>query len=194
MTVPMNLVYDTPNDAELAMTIRTLANYGSQIKYHNVYRGINSRLDELQAAILSVKLGYLNSETEQRKHVAQQYLSEINNPQVYLPCRSLDGQHAWHLFVVRCEDRTRLQEHLIKNDVQTMIHYPVPPHRQPAYKDWNQRQYPVTEKIHTEALSLPISAVITAEQVQKVINAVNLFNVPPKKNTLDLVLADCICE
>ena len=184
----------TTNDDELARTIRTLANYGSQIKYRNIYRGLNSRLDEIQAAMLAVKLDFLNSETEQRKQVAQQYLAGITNSQVHLPDKSLDDQHAWHLFVVRCADRNGLQEHLSKNNIQTMIHYPVPPHRQPAYIDWNQSSYPVTEKIHLEALSLPISAVITSEQVQAVIRAVNSFGYTAEKDADDWVVADFICE
>ena len=165
----------TTNDDELASTIRALANYGSHIKYKNIYRGLNSRLDEMQAAMLSVKLSDLDCDTHQRQHIAQQYLSGIVNPLVNLPDRGLTAQHAWHLFVVQCNHRTALQEHLTRCNIQTMIHYPIPPHQQSAYADWNQRTYPITEKIHNAALSLPLSAVLTADQVQAVIHAVNSF-------------------
>lgn len=166
----------TTNDWELSETIKALRNYGSHKKYENLYQGINSRLDELQAGLLSVKLKYLDAETDVRRKIAEQYNAEIKNPQITLPLLPTDrNEHAWHLYVVQVTDREKLQQHLAENGVQTLIHYPIPPHKQQAYKEWNNLSYPISEKIHKEVLSLPISPVMTDEEVTKVIEAVNAY-------------------
>lgn len=170
----------TTNDAELAKTIRALGNYGSHRKYENLYRGVNSRLDEIQAAMLSVKLKYLETETSRRKEIAIAYAQHISNPALSQPIpadstmASLDS-HVFHLYVVRTQQRQRLQELLNAAGIQTLIHYPVPPHQQRAYQEWNQQSYPLTEAIHREVLSLPISPVMTDEDVLAVIYACNSF-------------------
>lgn len=164
----------TTSDEELAQTLRALRNYGSHEKYKNLYQGANSRLDEIQAAMLSVKLRHLDIEVTHRRKVATSYLEGITNPAIILP--SYEGNdHVWHVFVIRCEQRDALQKYLADNGVQTLIHYPIPPHKQQAYKEWNELSYPVSEKIHVELLSLPIGPVITDEQMRKVIKMVNQF-------------------
>ncbi|NWA26178.1 DegT/DnrJ/EryC1/StrS family aminotransferase [Pseudomonas gingeri] len=171
----------TTNDDELAKTLRALRNYGSHEKYKNLYQGVNSRLDEIQAAMLSVKLKYLDRQTEQRRKVAQLYMDGINNPAITLPLAagvsalSLDS-HVWHLFVIRCQQRDALQQYLAEQGIQTIIHYPVPPHQQQAYKEWNGQHYPLTETIHREVLSLPMSPDMTVSEVEMVITAVNDFS------------------
>ncbi len=165
----------TTGDAELATAIRALRNYGSHKKYHNLYKGYNSRLDELQAAILRVKLQYLDEENRQRNRVAQQYLAGINHPEITLPTVAPYGAPCWHLFVVRCARRDALQAHLTASGVQTVIHYPIPPHQQPAYAEWAGRSFPITEAVHREILSLPMSPVMTDAEVKQVVGAVNTF-------------------
>ena len=166
----------TTNDRELAETIKALRNYGSHKKYENLYQGINSRLDELQAGLLSVKLKYLDAETDVRRKIAERYNAEIKNPKITLPLLPTDrNEHAFHLYVVQVDDREKVQQHLIENGVQTLIHYPIPPHKQKAYKEWNNFSYPISEKMHREVLSLPISPVMTDAEVTKVIEAVNSF-------------------
>lgn len=164
----------TSND-ELAETIRALANYGSTVKYVFDYVGYNSRLDDIQAAILSVKLQGLDKDNERRKEIARYYLDHINHPDIVLPEVTNWDSHVFHLFVVRTERRDELQKHLQEKGVQTLIHYPVPPHKQKAYKKWNHLDFPITEKIHNEVLSLPISQVITDEEAAQVVDAVNSF-------------------
>jgi len=167
----------TTNDDELAQTIRALGNYGSHKKYENLYQGINSRLDEMQAAVLRVKLRHLESEIARRRKVATAYIKGINNPTVVLPHQTNEA-HVWHVFVIRCEQREALQAHLAAQGIQTLIHYPIPPHQQQAYKNnqaWSNLSYPITESIHNEVLSLPISPVMTDEQVDKVVAACNRF-------------------
>lgn len=164
----------TTNDDELAEVVRTIANYGSHIKYQNDYQGVNSRLDEIQAAMLLVKLKYLEAETTRRREVARCYLSGICNPLIELPTWEIEEQHAWHLFVIRCLTRDALHDYLIKNNIQSLIHYPIPPHRQKAYRrSLNEQHCLVTEQLHEEVLSLPISAVISDEQIKFVINVLN---------------------
>jgi len=163
------------NDEELALLIRALGNYGSTEKYHNQYQGVNSRLDEIQAAVLSIKLKYLDQDNSDRRRVAMRYLNEINNDEIILPKLISDEGHVWHLFVVRTKNRLALQGHLSKNGIQTLIHYPVPPHKQFAFKNWSHLSFPITEKIHEEVLSLPISPVMTDEEINKVIIAVNSY-------------------
>lgn len=165
----------TTNDDVLADTVRALRNYGSHRKYHNLYKGVNSRLDEMQAAILRVKLRYLDKENEHRRLVAKRYLTEIANPAITLPTMASWGEPAWHLFVVRTADRDKLQQYLTEQGIQTLIHYPVPPHQQPAYREWNHFRLPITEKIHREVLSLPISPIMSEDEVSAVIAAVNNF-------------------
>ena len=163
-------------DAELAETLRALRNYGSRVKYQNIYQGTNSRLDELQAALLRVKLRYLDAETSRRREVSSQYLACIKHPAVELP-QVLAGEksHVWHLFVVRHSNRANFLSHLNAHGVQTVIHYPVPAHHQPCYSHLRDLQLPITEAIHREVVSLPISPVMTSEQIQHVISAVNAF-------------------
>jgi dTDP-4-amino-4,6-dideoxygalactose transaminase len=144
------------NDDQLATTIRALANYGSHKKYHNVYQGYNSRLDEIQAAFLSVKLKYLDLETQERRKIAKFYLENINNPEIILPEPGNEGEHVWHLFVVRTKNRDALQKRLEENQIQTLIHYPIPPHRQEAYSGKFNGEYPVTDEIHNSVVSLPM--------------------------------------
>ena len=165
----------TTNDDELAAVLRALRNYGSREKYQNIYRGVNSRLDELQAAILRVKLKYLDQQTEHRRKIARYYLEGIRNTAVRLPISKNVNQHVWHLFVVRCRDRNGLQKYLDLCGVQTAIHYPVPPHKQPAYSDRHQQSFPVTEIIHREVLSLPMSSTLTGSECEAVVSACVAF-------------------
>lgn len=166
----------TTNDTQLAETLRALRNYGSHEKYKNLFKGVNSRLDEIQAAFLSVKLKYLDAHTEMRRKIIGQYLEGIKNPKVQLPYVVHPDQHVWHLFVVRCFERAKLVEHLKKNDIQTLVHYPIPPHKQDAYKEFKHLSLPVTEMIHAEVVSLPLSPVMSQEDILKVIDGVNSFN------------------
>jgi len=166
----------TTNDEALADTIRAVANYGSKEKYVNIYQGLNSRLDEIQAAVLSVKLKYIDSENQRRKEIAEKYLCGIKSPKLVLPQNPEDkNEHVWHLFVIRTSEREKLQNYLLEKGIQTLIHYPIPPHKQAAYKEWNELSFPVTEKIHEEVLSLPISPVLTNEEVETIIAALNDF-------------------
>lgn len=164
----------TTSDEELAHTLRALRNYGSHEKYKNLFQGVNSRLDEIQAAMLNVKLSHLDDEIAHRRKVANTYLKGINNPSITLPTHEGDS-HVWHVFVVRCERRDELQKYLAANGVQTLIHYPIPPHQQPAYKEWNDKIYPISESIHAEVLSLPIGPTMTMEDVNTVIQICNEF-------------------
>lgn len=166
----------TTNDEALAKTIRALANYGSNQKYVNIYQGLNSRLDEIQAAVLDVKLKYIDTENDRRKEIAARYIAEIKNPKIVLPENPKDiAEHAWHIFLIRSEDREALQKYLTDKGVQTLIHYPIPPHKQEAYKEWNDLSFPITEQIHRQVLSLPISPVMTDEEVLSVIQIINEF-------------------
>lgn len=175
----------TTNDDNLAETVRALANYGSKVKYLNEYQGLNSRLDEIQAAFLNVKLKYLDKENQLRREIAQYYLDNITNPAIILPIQTYDSEqqtinnlaHVWHLFVIRTTERDNLQKHLIEHGVQTLIHYPIPPHKQMAYKAWDNLELPITEKIHEEVLSLPISSVMSDGEVKKVIKVINSFTI-----------------
>ncbi len=166
----------TTNDEQLAYTIRALANYGSEVKYKNMYKGINSRLDELQAAILDVKLAKLDEDTEKRRAIAKIYREQITNPKIVLPQVALgEKSHVWHLFVVRTDDRNQLQKYLADNGIGTVIHYPIPPHKQEAYKEWSNLSYPISEQIHREVISLPISPVQTIEQTLYIIEKTNQY-------------------
>ena len=171
----------TTNDEELAQAIRTLRNYGSLVKYENIYQGVNSRLDEIQAALLRVKLKHLEDEIQHRRKVAKAYLDGIKNPLVQLPKYKNHEEHVFHLFVVRTQKRKKLQDYLLDNGIHTLIHYPIPPYRQKAYKGLFNKKYPITEKIHQEILSLPISPVLEDEKVQKVIRVINKYENSPTK-------------
>ncbi|MDF9755715.1 MULTISPECIES: DegT/DnrJ/EryC1/StrS family aminotransferase [Pseudomonas] len=165
----------TTNDDDLALTLRALRNYGSHKKYENLYRGVNSRLDEIQAAMLSVKLRVLDVHTQQRRVIASRYIAGIDNPAIRLPTVEREEQHVWHLFVVRTAQREALQQHLNEQGVQTLIHYPIPPHQQQAYADWRGDSYPVSEQLHQEVLSLPMDPTMMEADVEKVIAACNSF-------------------
>ncbi len=163
----------TTNDDELAATVRALANYGSSRKYVMDYCGRNSRLDEIQAAILDVKLAHLDEDVEIRKNVARYYIDNIKHPDVITPKFENWESHVFHLFPVRCSRRDEFQKYLTDNGIQTVIHYPIPPHKQKCYKEWNECSYPITEKIHDEELSLPISPVMTEDEVRTVVEVIN---------------------
>lgn len=166
----------TTNDEELANTIKALANYGSHKKYENLYKGINSRLDEMQAAMLRVKLKHLDTETEKRREIANYYLENINNDNIILPTLRAQDNHVWHVFVIRTKRRDELQKYLLENGIQTLIHYPIPPHEQNAYSEWENESYLISEKIHEEILSLPISGVQRLEDTMKITQVINDFN------------------
>ena len=163
----------TTNDEVLAKAIRSLANYGSQKKYVFQYCGRNSRLDEIQAAILDVKLKHLDEDVALRKEVAKRYVEEIKNPKIILPKVVDWNQHVFHIFPILCEQRDELQKYLNEKGVGTNIHYPIPPHKQECYKEWNDMELPVTERIHREELSLPMSPCLTDEQVKYVVENLN---------------------
>ena len=163
------------NDEELYNKVKALANYGSDRKYHHIYKGLNSRLDEIQAAVLDVKLPYLLQDNQRRREIAKYYRENIENPQVVLPQTYDEKAHVWHVFVVRTAERDRFQKYLGDNGVQTIIHYPTPPHKQPAYAEWNHLSFPVTEQIHREIISLPISPVMTDEEVKQLVEVVNAY-------------------
>ena len=163
------------NDDDLAFKIRALANYGSHKKYENLYTGLNSRLDEIQAAFLSVKLKYLDEDNNKRKNIANFYLQNIKNENIILPSNKFD--HVWHLFVVRSKFRDDLQKYLNEHDIQTIIHYPIPPHKQKCYKELNNLSLPITEQIHKEVLSLPISPIMTQDQAKQVIDVLNNWKI-----------------
>ncbi|MGE8526367.1 DegT/DnrJ/EryC1/StrS family aminotransferase [Chryseobacterium rhizosphaerae] len=166
----------TTNDDDLAKAIRALANYGSNQKYVNIYQGLNSRLDEIQAAVLDVKLKYIDNENEVRRHIARKLIDGIKKTGIILPEYPEDeNEHVWHVFVIRTEKRDELQAYLTENGIQTIIHYPIPPHKQKAYKEWNDLSFPISEKIHNEVLSLPISPIMSEDEVTKVIHILNNF-------------------
>lgn len=165
----------TTNDDALYQKIKALANYGSDRKYHHIYKGVNSRLDEIQAGILSIKLSKLDEDNERRREIAAKYRAEMTNPRITLPTTYDEKSHVWHVFVVRTDHRESLQQHLEARGIQTNIHYPTAPHHQGAYAEWQHESYPITERIHREVLSLPISPVMTDAEVQEVIDAVNAW-------------------
>ncbi len=164
------------NDETIYKKIKALANYGSDRKYHNLYKGVNSRLDELQAAILDVKLKYLDEDNEKRRKIADYYLANIKNSQIILPKTYDRNAAVWHIFAVRTKDRDKFQEYLKERDIQTLIHYPIPPHKQPAYQEWNNRSYSISEEIHNTIISLPMSPVLTQEETEFVVEAINEYH------------------
>lgn len=172
----------TTNDDQLAEVVRALANYGSRQKYVNEYQGLNSRLDELQAAFLDVKLRFLDAENQRRREIAEYYFENITNPDIILPVLPLQVQiseiknwesHVWHLFVIRHPQRDKFHKHLMENGIQTLIHYPIPPHKQGAYNMWDRFDFPITEKIHHEVISLPISPVLESSCLETIIKHLN---------------------
>lgn len=166
----------TTKDSEVARIVKAIANYGSEKKYVNSYMGLNSRMDEIQAAFLNIKIKSLLEENQRRREVATYYCEHIVNPKILLPQLPLDRlEHVHHLFVVRTEKRDVLQQYLTENDIQTLIHYPIPPHQQECYKDRLASMLPVTEKIHREVLSLPMSQVMTDEEIKEVVAVINKF-------------------
>jgi dTDP-4-amino-4,6-dideoxygalactose transaminase len=166
----------TTSDDALAEAIRALRNYGSQEKYHNIYKGMNSRLDEIQAAILRVKLKTLDADTEKRSVIANTYLEQLATSNLQLPSVAPYGSHAWHLFVIRHPERDAIAEHLKQQGIQTMIHYPIPPNQQQAYPELSGQSFPLTEAIHREVLSLPLSPVISPSAVDQVVGEINRFS------------------
>lgn len=167
----------TTNDSTLAQIVRKLANYGSGFKYVNEYIGLNSRLDEIQAAVLDVKLKYLDEDTERRREISRYYRSNILTTDIHLPSVSYSEEsHVWHLFVVRVPDRMKFQQYLTEHEIQTIVHYPIPPYKQKAYKELNKLAFPITDKIHNEIISLPISPVMSDREVDKVVSVVNEFS------------------
>lgn len=171
----------TTNDDTLADVVRALGNYGSRQKYVNDYQGLNSRLDEIQAAFLSVKLKYLDAENRARREIAQYYLDHINNPEIILPYPKgsmvlNDLSHVWHLFVIRHPERDNLQKYLMIHGIQTLIHYPIPPHKQKAYLNWNMCEFSCTEKIYNEVISVPIYPLMTREGIIILTNLLSSIN------------------
>lgn len=165
----------TTNDDELANVLFSMRNYGSKVKYENEIIGVNSRLDELQAAFLNIKLKQLDSENEFRRSMAKRYLSEIKNDKIILPNWDFSQNHVFHLFVIRTNNRLELQKYLKENGIETMIHYPIPPHKQKALANWNQLSFPITEKIHDEVLSIPLNSGLTESEIQHVITVLNCY-------------------
>ncbi|TAF10379.1 MAG: DegT/DnrJ/EryC1/StrS family aminotransferase [Flavobacteriia bacterium] len=166
----------TTNDDELAEVLFSLRNYGSKVKYENEILGVNSRLDELQAAFLNIKLKQLDSENDFRRNLAKQYLSEIKNDKLILPAYDFSKNHVFHLFVIRTSNRLALQYFLKDNGIETMIHYPIPPHKQKALSDWNNLSFPITEKIHEEVLSIPLNSSVSKTEVDYIISKLNSYN------------------
>ena len=166
----------TTNNFELYQVIKALRNYGSHEKYHNLYKGTNSRLDEIQAGILRVKLRHLNAENNLRQEVAKYYIQNIKNESIICPqLPSFKASHVWHLFTIRTKNRQKLQDFLAKEKIQTVIHYPIPPHKQKAYSEFNHLSFPITEKIHEEILSLPLYPHLEKNNIDKIVEAVNIF-------------------
>jgi dTDP-4-amino-4,6-dideoxygalactose transaminase len=174
----------TTNNDELDELIRAIANYGSKVKYQNEYRGLNSRLDEIQAAFLDVKLKYIDAENQQRCEIARYYCENIKHPEIILPGTANSSlfsvhnspSHVWHIFTIRTADRDKLRTYLTENDIHTLIHYPIPPHKQLAYSEWNNLCMPITEKIHHEVISLPISPVIESSEIEYIAKTLNSYN------------------
>lgn len=165
----------TTNDKDLADCIRALANYGSQKKYVFKYKGKNSRLDEIHAAVLNVKLRHLDDDNKHRQEIAKYYYDNINNSQIKLPVRLDNSKNVYHIFPIFCKKRDELQKYLTDNGVQTLIHYPIPPHKQECYKEWGERSYPITEQIHNQELSIPIGPCMTMGDAKQIVEIINKF-------------------
>lgn len=165
----------TTNDTELFERVKAIANYGSDYKYHHIYKGVNSRLDEIQAALLDIKLLHLDADNARRREIARYYRENITNPKIILPKTYDENAHVWHVFALRTENRDDLCKCLNDNGIQTNIHYPTPPHKQGAYNEWNNQSFPITEEIHRTIMSIPMSPVMTDEEVRSIVNLINKF-------------------
>jgi dTDP-4-amino-4,6-dideoxygalactose transaminase len=165
----------TTDDKQLAEVIRALGNYGSKEKYLNIYKGINSRLDELQAGFLRVKLRYIYQETNKRRKIANFYLNNINNKKIILPVLKNETSHVWHLFIIRTKNRDKLQKYLKNKNINTMVHYPIPIHKQLAYKEYNNLIFPIAEKVSKEILSLPLNPYLNEKELSYVVNTINNY-------------------
>jgi dTDP-4-amino-4,6-dideoxygalactose transaminase len=163
------------NDEKLASVLKKLRNYGSEIKYYSDCIGVNSRLDEIQAAFLNVKLPHLDTDNVRRRTIAKRYISGIKNNKIGLPNWDFSNNHVFHLFIIRTKNRDDLQRYLLENEILTMIHYPIPPHQQKALSQWNNLSFPITEKMHKEVVSLPMSPVMTDDEVDLVISILNQY-------------------
>lgn len=166
-------------DAVLAQRIAALRNYGSDVKYRHLFQGLNSRLDEMQAAMLRVKLKHLDEDIAWRRRLARRYREGIRHARIQLPAVAREEQHVWHLFVVQCAHRDALQRHLLAHGIQAQVHYPVPPHRQPAYVALRNAYLPLTERLHDEVLSLPMGPTMSEDAADRVIEACQSFECPP---------------
>lgn len=165
----------TTNDSQLGNKLTALRNYGSHEKYKNIYKGFNSRLDEIQAAVLDVKLKHLDNDNAKRREIAKYYSENIKNPELILPGIYDENSHVWHIYPIRTKNRNKLQEYLKENDIESIIHYPIPPHKQEAYKELNDLRLPVTEEIHETVISIAISPVLKYNDVEKVVEILNEF-------------------
>jgi dTDP-4-amino-4,6-dideoxygalactose transaminase len=165
----------TTNDESLSKAIEALRNYGSHKKYENIYQGLNSRLDEIQSAFLNVKLKRIQGDIINRRHVANYYLENIKNPAITLPQVLEEEGHVWHLFVIRIAKRDDFQKYMNDKGIQTLIHYPIPPYKQQAYSEYNNLSFPITEKIHKGVLSLPISGVMTQEEMEQIVTIIKNY-------------------
>ena len=163
----------TTNDEKLAKVVRAVANYGSIRKYVFKYIGRNSRLDEIQAAVLDTKLKHLDNDIAIRQEIAKYYINHITNPEIITPIVKDWEAHVFHIFTIRSKHRDELQKYLTENGIQTIIHYPIPPHKQECYKEWNHLSFPITEQIHNEELSIPMSPVMTKDEIKTVVNVLN---------------------
>ena len=163
------------NSEDIYLKAKALANYGSDKKYHHIYKGMNSRLDEIQAAFLTLKLEKLEEDNEIRKKIAQRYLTEIKNDQIVLPATNKSVDPVWHVFPVRVQDREKFRNYLTQKGIETIVHYPTPPHLQKAYEELNYMKFPITEQIHREIVSIPISPVLEAEEIDYLIQTVNAY-------------------
>lgn len=167
----------TTDDEALANYVRAMANYGSQEKYLNIMKGLNSRMDEIQAAVLRLKLKRLDADNEARRKVAQAYCEGIRNPLITLPTMPAEpSQNVWHVYPIRTPERNHLREYLSREGIETMVHYPLPPHKQQAYAEWNERTYRISERIHREILSLPMSPVLSDDEVRRVVDVLNAYS------------------
>lgn len=167
----------TTDDEALANYVRAMANYGSQEKYLNIMKGLNSRMDEIQAAVLCLKLKRLDADNEARRRVAQAYCEGIRNPLITLPTMPAEpSQNVWHVYPIRTPERNHLREYLSREGIETMVHYPLPPHKQQAYAEWNERTYRISERIHREILSLPMSPVLSDDEVRRVVDVLNSYS------------------
>lgn len=165
------------NDENLAKIVKILRNYGSSNKNEYKFKGINSRLDEIQAAVLSVKLKYLDEDNKKRRVVANYYIENIINDKIILQKFKEPDSHVWHQFVIRTIERDKLQKYLLENEIQTLIHYSIPVHKQEAFSEWNNLSFPITERIHQEVISLPISQIMNNEKVGKIVSILNDYNI-----------------